>query len=355
MRDQIKNLTDLTATHKPGNSANHSRQAKFNSTGERYWLNNETNFQILSSMIFKCSVGQFRHADDSSDNLRHPARGFLFAIKCESADSAVAWFESTLPTPYVHDGDVMGLHVDLQITAQDLAQNHPNASVRDFAGCAEDCLIKNLDNVFSQLETGDKIGGALQEFKNSLENAKIQVRRNDDTSKSIFSPSANLVDVYYIPAVQEALGVLKDSLPSDYMPGIHVLTREQSLIFQGWNLANEQPESQVKDFALAIVNYMWAHVPESLRLRPNPLGKLITDDKLEPEEDVLEILEDDISESSGAEKIMQYASAVLTLCSDETAITLALSILAHFEVDAMEESGELMALLAHNDPTESRH
>ena len=355
MRDQIKNLTDLTATHKPGNSANHSRQANFNSTGEKDWFNNGENFQILSSMIFKCSVGQFRHADDSSDNLRHPTRGFLSAIKCESADSAVAWFESTLPTRYVHDGDVMGLHVDLQITAQDLAQNHPNASVREFAGCAEDCLNENPYNVLAQLQTGEKIGGALQELKNSLENAKTQLRRNDDTSKSIFSPSANLVDVYDISAVQEALAVLKDSLPSDYMTGAHVLTREQSLIFQGWNLANEQPESQVKDFALAIVNYMWAHVPESLRLRPNPLAKLITDDKLEAEEDVLEILEDSISESTGAEKIMQYASAVLTLCSDETAITLALSILAHFEVDAMEESGELTALLTHNSTTDSMH
>ena len=344
MKDLQENMTELTATPNLENFANQAQQPNF-----------AQDFKMLESMMLKYSVGQFRHAEDSSDNLLHPAQGFLSAIKCDAADSALDWYITTPPTAFVPDGDVIGLQIDLQLTAQHFAQNHHNPFVRDFADRADDWLIENPYNALAQLETGEEIGGALSIFKNSLENAKIQARRNDDTSKSIFSPSANLVDVYYIPAVQEALGVLKDSLPSDYMPGIHVLTREQSLIFQGWNLANDQPEPQVKEFALAIVNYMLAHVPESRRLRPNPLRQLSADEEVQEEEDVLKPLQDDISELSCVEKIIQHAAAVIENSEDDTARTLALSVLAHFAVDAMEESGELMALIVDNSFPGSLH
>ena len=120
-------------------------------------------------------------------------------------------------------------------------------------------------------------------------------------------------------------------------------------------MAKKITDPEVLDFTRRLTNYLHCHIPDSALLRVNPLTHLTSVPDVQPEQDILEPVEDDISELNGVEKIIQHASAVAAHCPDDYARNLAHLILAHFVVNEIEESGELTALLTHNSTTDSMH
>lgn len=317
--------------------------------------NQEANATRLVDTVRK-STRQFKEKNDMSRNVRHPEKPFKYAYDKKIVNAAIEECDARGATEFVEGGDVGALHNDLAARAQRHANQHPGMPARDFSRTGLAGLLQNPYKASNAPKESHKRSAATKKLRRKSDECTTEYKRNDDISGSLFGPPASDVVLGCdISQMDEALEEWAKEIRPDYSPITHTLTWSQSLILEAQDFSEETTDPEFLEFVSDLTNYLLAHVPDSERLRENPLRRLNSVPDIQPEQDILEPVEDDISELNGVEQIIQHASAVAAHCPDDYARNLAHLILAHFVVNEMEESGELMALLTHNSPTESRH
>ena len=264
--------------------------------------NQEENANRLFDKICQ-SPRQFKEKDDMSRNVNRPEKTFAYAFDEKIVDDAMNEFDANRPTEYVEGGDVYANYETLLAEAKHLTDTHPITEVRDLGRGSSNYLSTNPYFYFSEPRANHDTAASFLKFQQSMNKAKTSYKKNNDVSGSIFGPpSSDIVFGYDIPQTLQALEDLKEDGPQEYTPGTHTLTRPQALIFEAENVAKKITDPEVLDFTRRLTNYLHCHIPDSALLRVNPLTHLTSVLDVQPEQDILEPVEDDISELNGIEK-----------------------------------------------------